>query len=579
MQAVILAAGKSSRFYPFGNGKHKSTEKLLGLSIIEHTVQSIKRAGITDIIVVTDKNSHVRDSLQNRKALSIQIRFIEQDDPRGMGDALLRVKAHLAEEFYVLHAHHLEFDQFAKDLKAKQDQDSVVLLAKEAENVNQFGVLKTDGDKVTDIVEKPDNGSEPSKLCVVGIYLLPKAFIATLESMPDEHYSFEKAIAKYARENTVRVLTTKKQTISLKYPWDLLSVNRYLLANAKKSVSHAAKIDKSATIEGEVIIEDGAEILEHATIKGPCYIGNNAYIGTNAIVREFASIGEGAVVGAGMEVKNSIIMDRTTTHSGFIGDSVIGSGCKIAAFFCTGNVRLDRAVVIVKTAEGSVDTGLRALGVCIGNNVQVGIRVSTMPGVLVGSDVVIGPSTAVFSHIPHGTRYYTKFQEVVSEKNEKNLEKRRETLKKMVLFDIDYTLFDTDIFKESHLETYSLYSEVSEMLASLQGIAKIGIFSEGIHEFQKAKLLKTKIHDHFPEEHLHIVAKKDDTLLEILKKYADSTLFLVDDKLSILEAAKKQAPSTVTIWIKRGPYAINQSQTDFLPDATVTSLDEVVAIV
>ena len=209
-----------------------------------------------------------------------------------MGDALLRVKAHLAEEFYVLHAHHLEFDQFAKDLKAKQDQDSVVLLAKEAENVNQFGVLKTDGDKVTDIVEKPDNGSEPSKLCVVGIYLLPKAFIATLESMPDEHYSFEKAIAKYARENTVRVLTTKKQTISLKYPWDLLSVNRYLLANAKKSVSHAAKIDKSATIEGEVIIEDGAEILEHATIKGPCYIGNNAYIGTNAIVREFASIGE-----------------------------------------------------------------------------------------------------------------------------------------------------------------------------------------------------------------------------------------------------------------------------------------------
>lgn len=579
MQAVILAAGKSSRFYPFGNGKHKSTEVLLGVSIIEHTVSSIKKAGITDIIVVTDKNSHVRDSLQNAKGLGVHIRYVEQDDPQGMGDALLRAGEKLNDTFYVLHAHHFEFDQFAGDMLAKQDKENVVLLAKATDKVDQFGVLKIDGDRVTDIIEKPSVGSQPSNFCVVGIYLLPKAFIATLESIPSEHYSFESALAKFAREKTVRVVTTKKQTISLKYPWDLLSVNQYLLKDAKKSISDKAEVHKSAVISGKVIIEDGVKVLEHATIKGPCYIGKNACIGTNATIRDFASINDGVVVGANMEIKNSVIMRNTTTHSGFIGDSVIGSTCKIAAFFCTGNVRFDRAPVKVKTTTGSIDTSLRALGVCIGNNVNIGIRVSTMPGVLIGSNVVVGPSTTVFAHIPHSTRYYTKFQEVVTE-DEGNKKLQRDKLKKMVLFDIDYTLFDTDIFKESNLETYSLYSEVIEMLSGLQQIATIGIFSEGQQELQKAKLLKTKIHNHFPQEHLHIVAKKDETIGGILKKYADSTLFLVDDKLSMLQGAKQQAPETVTIWIKRGPYAINQAKAiDFLPDATITTLAEVIAIV
>ncbi|MBI4084285.1 MAG: NTP transferase domain-containing protein [Candidatus Levybacteria bacterium] len=578
MQAVILAAGQSSRFYPFGDGKHKSSEKLLGLPIIEHTIESVKKAGITDIIIVTGKNGHIRESLKNVKGLSDKITIVGQEAAKGMGNALLRVK-NLSENFYVLHAHHMEFDQFARDLKAKQDPQSAVLLAKKAQKVDQFGVLKTDGDMVVDIVEKPDALSAPSNLCVIGMYLLPKAFLKTLERMPDEHYSFEKALVHYAKEKKVKVVITEKETISLKYPWDLLSLNQYLLRHAKSSISQRAAIHKTAMISGKVIIEEGAKILERATIKGPCYIGKGAYIGTNAIVRDFASVGEGVVVGAGMEIKNSILMDNATTHSGFIGDSVIGESCKIAAFFCTGNVRLDRALVKVKIARGSVETGLRSLGVCMGNDVQVGIRVSTMPGVLIGRNVVIGPSTTVFTRIPHNTRYYTTFHEVISEEIGE-VAKNSHSSGKMVLFDIDYTLFDTDIFKESNLETYTLYNDVIAMLSSLQGIAKIGIFSEGQHELQKAKLLKTKIHDHFPEEHLHIVAKKDETLGQILKKYKKEMLFLVDDKLSILEAAKKQAPKTVAIWIKRGPYAIKQAKANaFLPDATISSLNEVIAIV
>ncbi len=583
MQAVILAAGQSSRFYPFGNGKHKACEKLLGKSILDHTLASLKRGGISEVIIVTDKNSHVREAAQDTKGL--QIIFVEQDEALGMGDALLRASKYLQDTFFVLHAHHVEFAVFKNAISAKRDETeaNIVLLAKKSDSVGRFGMLKLDSDRVVDLREKPEASSSPSDYGVVGIYLLSKQFLSVLSDTPSDHYSFEQAIALFAQKNTVKAVLTDKETVSLKYPWDLLALNRYLLDNAEGFISDKAKIASSAVINGKVIIEDGVSLLEQAVIKGPCYIGKRAVIGTNSLVREFSSVGEGAYIGANMEIKNSVIMDGSKTHSGFIGDSVIGEGCKIAAFFCTGNVRLDRATIQVKTENGSVDTKMRSLGVCMGNKVQTGIRVSTMPGVFIGKRAVIGPSTTVFKHVPEDVVYYTKFQAVVVEKAEQKGESFSQDIaerEKMILFDIDYTLFDTDTFKQSELTDYRAYDEVIQMLGQLQGIATVGIFSEGGEEFQKAKLLKTRIHYHFPQEHLHIVAKKEESLRGILNKYKKYQLFMVDDKLSVLQAAKRVSPSTITIWIKRGPYAINQANANaFLPDATITSLDEVIAIV
>lgn len=590
MQAVILAAGESSRFFPFGNGKHKSCEKLLGKSIIEHTVSSLKKSGITDIAIVTDTQSHVRDALSEDAMPGVT--FVRQAQAQGMGDALLQAKEHLQDVFFVLHAHHLEFHEVHDEMLRKQRKpDDVVLLTKEEENIGKFGVLRLEGENVREIIEKPTEDQRKSGALsnkrLVGIYLLNKKFITELEKTPKDHYSFEKALSSYVLENDNYYVTTDRYVASLKYAWDLLALNKYLLDKAGDAISERAEIHKTAVVTGNVIIEDGVKIMEQAVIKGPVYIGKDAVVGTGAILRDHTMIGEGAFIGAHMEVKNSIIMDKTKTHSGFIGDSVIGSGCKIAALFCTGNVRLDRASVKIKTARGVEDTGLRSLGVCMGDRAAVGIRVSTMPGVLVGRDTVIGPSTTVFRHLEQNKVYYTRFLEEVVEINTKALSSKDiladETSyerEKMVLFDIDYTLFDTDIFKKSNLVTYQLYEEAVSVLYDLHTIAHIGIFSEGEEEFQKAKLVKTKIHEHFPQEHIHIVAKKGETLPDILEKYNGKKLFYVDDRLSILRKAKEIAPDIITVWIKRGPYAINQSETEaYRPDATILSLSEVVAIV
>lgn len=154
------------------------------------------------------------------------------------------------------------------------------------------------------------------------------------------------------------------------------------------------------------------------------------------------------------------------------------------------------------------------------------------------------------------------------------------TKQKLVLFDIDYTLFKTDIFKQTKRQKHSVYDEIYNVLEELSKVAKLGVFSEGDITLQKTKLRQTKIHKYFPPKYTHIVEIKDQNLKKILKKYKNNKLFLVDDKLTILHTAKKILPSIFTIWVKRGIYAQKQKPIPgFEPDAEVTDLQEVVKII
>lgn len=152
--------------------------------------------------------------------------------------------------------------------------------------------------------------------------------------------------------------------------------------------------------------------------------------------------------------------------------------------------------------------------------------------------------------------------------------------KPIILFDIDYTLFDTFFFKKSKLLEHKIYEEVIDVLDNLSKIAILGIFSEGDIDFQRTKIKETKIEKYFEQENIHIVLNKLDKLRGILNKYKNRKTFFVDDKLSILFAAKNMYPEVFVVWVKRGFYAENQKELPgFKPDAQVENLSEVVRIV
>jgi len=137
-------------------------------------------------------------------------------------------------------------------------------------------------------------------------------------------------------------------------------------------------------------------------------------------VREYTNLENNVLIGANAEVARSIFQEGSSIHSGFFGDSIFGQECKIGAGVITGNVRIDRGNIKSMVKGEKIDTGLDSFGVVIGDNVKIGINVSLMPGVLIGSNSVIGPHSLVRKNVEDNTIFYSEFKEVKKTRNEEN---------------------------------------------------------------------------------------------------------------------------------------------------------------
>lgn len=419
-QAVILAAGQSSRFWPL-NYQHKSLLKIIGRPLIWYTLSGLSGGGIKEAIIVQGVKRDIEKEFKDCKFLGLKIKYLVQKRPKGMGDALWQTRNLVQDKLFVLNAERIDGADHIKLLK--QIKSPMGLLASKTQTPQLYGILKLKGGRALGIVEKPVPGKEPSRFKVVGAYLLPKDFFNYYQKVKKstvhtQHmYDFEEVLNLYMKKNEVKVVKVKKEPISLKYPWDLLKMNKVLMdKHLKPKISKRAKIGKNVTIEGRVFIEDGVRIFENAVIKGPCYIGKNCVIGNNAMVRDYTNLEEGVMVGAHAEIARCIFQKNAHVHAGFFGDSIFGENCRIGAGTVTANVRLDREEIKAKVNEKKINTGLTSLGAIVGENTNIGINVSLMPGVLIGSNCNIGPGSLVRENIEDNTSFFTEFKSIIKKK-------------------------------------------------------------------------------------------------------------------------------------------------------------------
>lgn len=143
----------------------------------------------------------------------------------------------------------------------------------------------------------------------------------------------------------------------------------------------------------------------------------------------------------------------------------------------------------------------------------------------------------------------------------------------LILFDIDYTLFDTQVFKDSNLVMYTLYPQVKNILENLNNKFTLGILSQGEKEFQIRKLHETGIFNLFDKDHIFITPDKHGELEGILKNLKIEKTVFIEDKLEILKKAKNLNPAMITIWVKNGPYAQNTKDA-FSPDFSVETISK-----
>lgn len=210
---------------------------------------------------------------------------------------------------------------------------------------------------------------------------------------------------------TVKELYTLEETIAkdifdgVTYPWEVLPKISEFIVKLGETLSEE-EYDK---VGENVWIAKSAKVFESAYIHGPAIIGKNAEVRHCAFIRGNAIVGEDAVVGNSTELKNVILFNKVQVpHYNYVGDSILGYKAHMGAGSITSNVKSDKKLVVVKTPEGNIETGIKKFGAMLGDEVEVGCGTVLNPGSVVGSHTNIYPLSSVRGYIPAGSIYKKK---------------------------------------------------------------------------------------------------------------------------------------------------------------------------
>lgn len=424
MKGVLLTAGEGTRMRPLTLTRPKTMLGVGGKPILQYNLEALRDANVTDIIMVVGyKKEVIMDYFGDGSLFGVNITYVIQEERLGTAHAINYVRDEIESAFIVLNGDIIVDSILIRKLVAKfeaNDNAASVLTLTEVEDPSAFGVVEIESDRIKNIIEKPAPQEAPSNLINAGIYLFDKTiFDAIARTEKSERGEFEITDSLKIQMNEDKVvlgLKSDSKWIDIGRPWELLNINEYFINEMEEKIE--GEIEEGATIHGPIFLGKGSIIRSGTYIFGPIYIGENSDIGPNSYLRKFTYIGNNVNVGNAVEIKNSIIMDGTNVnHLSYVGDSVIGYNCNIAAGTNIANLRFDNQNVKMNIKGEICDCGGRKLGSIFGDNVKTGINSSFNPGVKVGINSAIGSGTIIYKDIPSNTLVLVKQEHIVTKKH------------------------------------------------------------------------------------------------------------------------------------------------------------------
>jgi UTP--glucose-1-phosphate uridylyltransferase len=222
-KAVFPAAGLGTRFLPATKAQPKEMLPLVDKPTIQYGVEECSGSGVSNIIVVTGRGKNaIEDHFDVSKELEaflesrgkhdladevrkiselIQVSYVRQGEPLGLGHAVLVTEAIVGDEPFAVILADDVYDATPPALKQMIDvfeRAGGPVLAVERvpmENVSAYGVIAGEPApefgkgvyKITDLVEKPPREKAPSDLAIVGRYILtPDIFASLHETAKDQ---------------------------------------------------------------------------------------------------------------------------------------------------------------------------------------------------------------------------------------------------------------------------------------------------------------------------------------------------------------------------------------------------------
>ena len=211
--AVIPAAGLGTRFLPATKAQPKEMLPIVDKPCIQYIIEEAIDSGIEDILIITGRNKraiedHFDRAVELELTLKAQgkydllglvqelsrvtIHYVRQKEPKGLGHAVLCAKHFVGDEpFAVLLGDDImdaEVPVLKQLMDVYEDCEGSVLGVQEVpkDRVSSYGVVKPVAVKerlwrADDLVEKPSVEEAPSRLAVLGRYIISPEIFGILE--------------------------------------------------------------------------------------------------------------------------------------------------------------------------------------------------------------------------------------------------------------------------------------------------------------------------------------------------------------------------------------------------------------
>ena len=218
-KAIIPAAGLGTRFLPATKAQPKEMLPIVDKPTIQYIIEEAVASGIEEILIITGRSKkciedHFDKSVELELELEksgkeqmlkmvreisdmVDIHFIRQKEPKGLGHAISRAKTFVGNEpFAVLLGDDIVYNEGKPCLKQLIDcydeyNTSVLgVQTVEAKDVNKYGIvngihIEDRVYKVKGLVEKPPVEEAPSNVAILGRYIItPRIFKILEETKP-----------------------------------------------------------------------------------------------------------------------------------------------------------------------------------------------------------------------------------------------------------------------------------------------------------------------------------------------------------------------------------------------------------
>lgn len=217
-KAVIPAAGLGTRFLPATKAMPKEMLPVVDKPAIQYVVEEAVQAGISDVLIIIGRNKNnianhfdsmpeledkLREKGDDHKLAMVEhssdladIHLVRQGEPKGLGHAVLRARAHVDDHpFAVLLGDDLidERDPLLTtmlDEYERRGASVIALMEVDPEHIHMYGAAAVEATdtpdvvRVTGLVEKPRKEDAPSNLAIIGRYVLSPEVFDVLEHTP-----------------------------------------------------------------------------------------------------------------------------------------------------------------------------------------------------------------------------------------------------------------------------------------------------------------------------------------------------------------------------------------------------------